>query len=105
MNEFSGSGTGESGKSTFLNHLRVIHDQRFSTIDLEKFKLILRDNVLSSMRLMFAGANRLGVQIPEKYQVRLSFSLKFPFCKFPYLFFPFNDSDITLGVVEKDPRS
>jgi GTPase SAR1 family protein len=61
-------GPGDAGKSTFLKQLRVIHDQKFSNIDLEKFKAILKDNVLLSMKAMLAGATLLKVQIPEEYQ-------------------------------------
>ncbi len=45
-------GTGGSGKSTFLKQLKVIHKGGFSTREIDKFRIILRNNALTNMRII-----------------------------------------------------
>ena len=43
-------GAGESGKSTILKQMRLIHDQGYSVKDREAFKEIIFSNTIQSMR-------------------------------------------------------
>jgi len=43
-------GTGDSGKSTFLKQMKMLHKEGFSTREVIQFQIVLQDNLLSSMQ-------------------------------------------------------
>jgi len=43
-------GTGDAGKSTFLRQIKVMHNDGFSTKEMEKYRNVLQDNTLTSMQ-------------------------------------------------------
>jgi len=45
-------GTGDSGKSTFLKQMKIIHKDGFSTSEVKKFTEVLQQNCLSSMQII-----------------------------------------------------
>ena len=55
-------GAGESGKSTILKQMRLIHEQGYATKDKEAFKEIIFSNTLQSMRALCDAMTRLEIQ-------------------------------------------
>eukprot|EP01125_Pyxidicula_operculata_P010625 TRINITY_DN34_c0_g2_i2.p1 TRINITY_DN34_c0_g2~~TRINITY_DN34_c0_g2_i2.p1 ORF type:complete len:349 (-),score=88.31 TRINITY_DN34_c0_g2_i2:335-1381(-) len=47
-------GTGDSGKSTFVKQMKVIHKDGFSTAEVAKFQSVLQENCLTSMQRILA---------------------------------------------------
>jgi len=50
-------GTGDSGKSTFVKQMKVIHKNGFSTQEIAKFQTVLRENCLNSMQRILQCEN------------------------------------------------
>jgi len=58
-------GTGDSGKSTFVKQMKVIHKDGFSVSEVAKFQSVLQENCLSSMqRILYCEQ----VKVPKKLQ-------------------------------------
>ncbi|KAF5915665.1 hypothetical protein HPG69_005600 [Diceros bicornis minor] len=55
-------GTGESGKSTFIKQMRIIHGAGYSEEDRKAFRPLVYQNIFVSMRAMLEAMDRL--QIP-----------------------------------------
>lgn len=55
-------GAGESGKSTFLKQMRIIHGQDYSDNDRLEFRPLIYHNVLKGMKVLVEACRRL--QIP-----------------------------------------
>lgn len=56
------AGTGESGKSTFIKQMRIIHGAGYSEEDRKGFRPLVYQNIFVSMRAMIEAMDRL--QIP-----------------------------------------
>jgi guanine nucleotide-binding protein G(i) subunit alpha len=61
-------GTGDSGKSTFLKQMKVIHSNGFTKSEIEQFREVLRDNVMTVIAALINGCQNLNIQIPDKYE-------------------------------------
>ncbi|KAK9703322.1 guanine nucleotide-binding protein subunit alpha [Basidiobolus ranarum] len=63
-------GAGESGKSTILKQMRLIHDGGYSAAEKESYKEIIFSNTIQSMRVIVAAMNKMNVQFanPENVQ-------------------------------------
>ncbi|XP_041666910.1 guanine nucleotide-binding protein G(q) subunit alpha-like isoform X2 [Cheilinus undulatus] len=59
-------GTGESGKSTFIKQMRIIHGRGYSDEDKRGFTRLVYQNIFTSMQAMIQAMNTL--QIPYKYE-------------------------------------
>ncbi|XP_014269010.1 guanine nucleotide-binding protein G(q) subunit alpha [Maylandia zebra] len=59
-------GTGESGKSTFIKQMRIIHGRGYSDEDKRGFKQLVYQNIFTAMQAMIQAMNAL--QIPYKYE-------------------------------------
>ncbi|XP_030598105.1 guanine nucleotide-binding protein G(q) subunit alpha-like isoform X1 [Archocentrus centrarchus] len=59
-------GTGESGKSTFIKQMRIIHGRGYSDEDKRGFKRLVYQNIFTAMQAMIQAMNTL--QIPYKYE-------------------------------------
>nr|XP_020476787.1 guanine nucleotide-binding protein G(q) subunit alpha-like [Monopterus albus] len=59
-------GTGESGKSTFIKQMRIIHGRGYSEEDRRGFTRLVYQNILTAMQAMIQAMNTL--QIPYKYE-------------------------------------
>lgn len=57
-------GTGESGKSTFIKQMRIIHGRGYSDEDKRGFKQLVYQNIFTAMQAMIQAMNTL--QIPYK---------------------------------------
>ncbi|XP_056299396.1 guanine nucleotide-binding protein subunit alpha-11-like isoform X2 [Pseudoliparis swirei] len=59
-------GTGESGKSTFIKQMRIIHGSGYSDQDKRDFSRLVYQNIFSAMQAMIQAMDAL--HIPYKYQ-------------------------------------
>jgi len=55
-------GTGDAGKSTFLKQLKLIHNDGFSNTEINQYRSILQDNLLTSIQQILMHDQ---VQIPK----------------------------------------
>lgn len=55
-------GAGESGKSTFIKQMRIIHGEDYSEQDRLEFRAVIFHNILKSMKILVEARRRL--QIP-----------------------------------------
>lgn len=61
-------GAGESGKTTILRQMKLIHDNGYSQEEKEYYKEIVQSNVMSSMRQILIGMEKLGIIIPDRLE-------------------------------------
>ncbi|XP_043195533.1 guanine nucleotide-binding protein subunit alpha homolog [Amphibalanus amphitrite] len=54
-------GAGESGKSTFLKQMRIIHGYGFDTESLQEYKRIIYQNVVRGVRVLVDARDKLGI--------------------------------------------
>lgn len=59
-------GTGESGKSTFIKQMRIIHGRGYSDEDKRSFTRLVYQNIFTAMQAMIQAMNTL--QISYKYE-------------------------------------
>ncbi|KAJ8041779.1 Guanine nucleotide-binding protein G(o) subunit alpha [Holothuria leucospilota] len=61
-------GAGESGKSTIVKQMKIIHESGFTEEDSKRFKPVVYSNTLQAMVAMIKAMKRLGVQYnsPER---------------------------------------
>jgi len=58
-------GTGESGKSTFIKQMRIIHGDGYSTVDKQKYATLIIRNILVSMQALIKAINDLQLPYSE----------------------------------------
>lgn len=56
-------GAGESGKSTILKQMKLIHDGGYSHDEREAFKEIIFSNTVQSMRVILEAMDNMGVAL------------------------------------------
>ncbi|GAB1600992.1 guanine nucleotide-binding protein subunit alpha-13-like isoform X2 [Argonauta hians] len=63
-------GAGESGKSTFLKQMRIIHGSDFNEDSLREYKPVIYMNILKGMKVLIDARNKLKVpwEDPQKQQ-------------------------------------
>lgn len=54
-------GSGDSGKSTILKQMRLIHACGFSEIERENFRVMILTNILGSMQALLEGMHHLNL--------------------------------------------
>ncbi|XP_034567927.1 guanine nucleotide-binding protein G(o) subunit alpha-like [Notolabrus celidotus] len=59
-------GAAESGKSTLIKQMKIIHSHGFSTHDLISFKPAVLDNLLTSMKFVLRGMGILRINLANK---------------------------------------
>ena len=62
----STSGTGESGKSTFIKQMRIIHGTGYTDEDKRSFTKLVYQNIFTSMQSMIRATENLNIQF--KYE-------------------------------------
>ncbi|XP_041364674.1 guanine nucleotide-binding protein subunit alpha-12-like [Gigantopelta aegis] len=66
-------GAGESGKSTFLKQMRIIHGQEFDDEQLREFRACIYSNIVKGMRVLIDARNKLGIPLTDeslaKYEI------------------------------------
>lgn len=55
-------GTGESGKSTFIKQMRIIHGQGYTDSDRAGFKALVFQNIYTAIENMVAAMDLLKIQ-------------------------------------------
>lgn len=55
-------GAGESGKSTFLKQMRIIHGIKFEAFLIKEYQQIIYQNVVKGMRVLVDARNKLAIQ-------------------------------------------
>ena len=72
-------GTGESGKSTFVKQMKIIHGDGYSIHELNKFKSIIYSNLITATVEVITALNKLKIAIHNPtYQVYASQINNFP---------------------------
>lgn len=56
-------GAGESGKSTILKQMKLIHEGGYSTAELRAFRQIIFSNLIQSMKALLIGMDKLNWQL------------------------------------------
>lgn len=54
-------GAGESGKSTFLKQMRIIHGIKFENELLKEYQQVIYQNVIKGMRVLVDARDKLGI--------------------------------------------
>ncbi|KAJ3385764.1 guanine nucleotide-binding protein subunit alpha [Lobulomyces angularis] len=63
-------GAGESGKSTILKQMKLIHDSGYSTEEKEAFKEIIFSNTVQSMRVILEAMQTMNIKLSSKSHER-----------------------------------
>ena len=56
-------GAGESGKSTFLKQMKIIHGFVFEPEELKEFRRIILQNMIKAMRVLVDAHRKLGIPL------------------------------------------
>ena len=54
-------GAGESGKSTFLKQMKIIHGEAFEQSTINEFKETIRSNVVKGMKVLIDARDKLAI--------------------------------------------
>ena len=54
-------GAGESGKSTFLKQMKIIHGQEFSDDQVREFRMIIYGNIIKGMKVLADARDKLNI--------------------------------------------
>lgn len=65
-------GAGESGKSTILKQMKLIHDSGYSRDERESFKEIIFSNTIQSMRVILEAMDTMGIPLADANNGRFS---------------------------------
>lgn len=68
-------GAGESGKSTLVKQMKIIHADGFTLSELRSFRPTVLDNLLASMKYVLSGMGLLRINL-ENPKNKVSYSLK-----------------------------
>ncbi|GCB64140.1 hypothetical protein scyTo_0009770 [Scyliorhinus torazame] len=60
-------GTGESGKSTFIKQMRIIHGTGYSDEDKRGFTKLVYQNIFTAMQAMIRATDTLKIQYKYEY--------------------------------------
>lgn len=63
-------GAGESGKSTLVKQMKIIHSNGFTTSELSAYRPTVLDNLLSSMKFVLTGMGLLRINLEHKSNER-----------------------------------
>ncbi len=58
-------GAGESGKSTFLKQMKIIHGVVFEPEQLKEFRKIIYQNMIKAMRVLVDAQRKLGITLQD----------------------------------------
>jgi G-protein alpha subunit. len=71
------SGPGESGKSTFVKQMRIIHGSGFSEDDRRNFVRVVHHNLCVAMQTLIKAMEKLQIQYDDISNVVSSLNLIF----------------------------
>jgi len=63
-------GAGESGKSTILKQMKLIHDSGYTRDERESYKEIIFSNTIQSMRVILEAMENMGIPLAEPHNAR-----------------------------------
>ncbi|KAI8334763.1 guanine nucleotide-binding protein subunit alpha [Chlamydoabsidia padenii] len=96
-------GAGESGKSTILKQVKLLHDGGFNQDEREAFKEIIFSNTIQSMRVILLAMDNMGVVLSDPgLQEQATIILNLP-SQIEREFLP-NDVSHAVRVLWKDPN-
>ncbi|KAF5397070.1 G-protein alpha subunit [Paragonimus heterotremus] len=73
-------GAGESGKSTIVKQMKIIHEGGFTQEDNKQFKPVVYSNTIQSMVAILRAMNTLGIQFGDGEQgVSMDFSFYYTY--------------------------
>lgn len=73
-------GAGESGKSTVLKQMKLIHASGFDENERESFRLIVFTNIVIAMQLLTEAMDQLNIPLEhESYRVSANYFTRNPF--------------------------
>ena len=77
-------GAGESGKSTLVKQMKIIHTDGFSYAELSSFRPTVLDNLLASMKYVLSGMGilRINLEFPRNKVCALIFICLLHACQF-----------------------
>lgn len=59
-------GAGESGKSTFLKQMKIIHGQEFDDEAVKEFKTVIYGNIVKGLRVLIDARDKLNIPWGEE---------------------------------------
>ncbi|KAL4630132.1 guanine nucleotide-binding protein subunit alpha-14-like [Arapaima gigas] len=65
-------GTGESGKSTFIKQMRIIHGSGYTDEDKKEFAKLVYQNIFTSMQAMIRAMETLNIQLADSQNTNYS---------------------------------
>lgn len=65
-------GAGESGKSTFLKQMRIIHGVKFESETLQEFQSIIYQNIIRGMRVLVDARDKLKITWEDENNSKLA---------------------------------
>lgn len=71
-------GAGESGKSTVLKQMRLIHNKPYDMDERESYKEIIFSNTVQSMRVLLEGVGNMGIQLDPSNRGRYDLIMSSP---------------------------
>ena len=63
-------GSGESGKSTFLKQMRILHGKDFYDDELKQFKAIIYGNIVKGMKVLIDARDKLHIPWGDETNVK-----------------------------------
>ncbi|KAI6657618.1 guanine nucleotide-binding protein (G protein), subunit alpha [Oopsacas minuta] len=58
-------GTGESGKTTFIKQMRILHGKPYSQAELDNFRTLVYRNIYIAVQILIDAMDRLSIQYEE----------------------------------------
>lgn len=63
-------GSGESGKSTFIKQMRIIHGREWQEEELKQFKPIIYGNIVKGMKVLIDARDKLHIRWGDERNVK-----------------------------------
>jgi guanine nucleotide-binding protein subunit alpha len=73
---FCYTGAGESGKSTVLKQMKLIHASGFDDSERESFRIIVFSNIILAMQIIFEVLEQLSIPLENKANAVNVFKLR-----------------------------
>lgn len=70
-------GAGESGKSTFLKQMKIIHGHTFDPIVLEEYREVIYNNIIRGMKVLIDAREKLCIPWQDDGMLLFRFLLSF----------------------------
>ncbi|KAJ3449773.1 guanine nucleotide-binding protein g(o) subunit alpha [Anaeramoeba flamelloides] len=64
-------GAGESGKSTLFKQMKLLQDGNFDEEDFDRFTEIIRQNIITQMKVLIMATEKLNIEVPLENEIKL----------------------------------